>query len=153
MCASFCVRVVIVTTRTYALLYRGAPPSEFLLAFHFFLCHETAGFSLRAFAPLHVCAFALLFCSRLCCASALPHLRLCSAPLQPLLSTAFVLCSAHVAASSASLTRRARLLHNLRFVPPPDVNAYSRLLVNMRFLCKKSFGQTHRQNRARACVH
>ena len=47
MCASRCVRVAIVITRTYVLLYeyRIAPPSEFLLAFLFHSLHETAGFA------------------------------------------------------------------------------------------------------------
>ena len=66
MCVSRCVRVAIVTTRTYALQYRSALPSEFLLVFHSLLPHGTLPvFSLCAFDPLHLCAFAPLFCSRL----------------------------------------------------------------------------------------
>ena len=152
MCASRCVRVVIDTTRTYALLYRGAPPSEFLLALHFSLRHETL--PVLAFALLRLCTSApLRFCFvlvsdvHLLCLIFVSALRFCP----PLLSSSVLLTS----------RRRLRLsLVALDFyitfaycAPPPDVNAYSRLLVNMRFLCKKSFGQTHRQNRARACVH
>ena len=64
-----------------------------------------------AFAPLRRCTSAplraLLFCSRLCCASALPHLRLCSAPL---LSTALA-CVLLTSQPRLRLTRSARLLH------------------------------------------
>ena len=68
-------RVAIVTTRTYALLYRSAPTSEFLLAFPSFFSHETL--PVLGFVPLRLCGFVPL---RLCSAllSALLFSELCS---------------------------------------------------------------------------
>ena len=94
-------------------LYRNASRRRSGYSFSFLSSpRNSAGFStfarLCAAARLRLCTSV---CSRLCCASALPHLRLCSAHL---LSTALFLWSTHVSASSASLTRRARLLHLIK---------------------------------------
>ena len=77
MCAFRCVRVVIVTTRTYALLYRSAPPSEFILAFLFHLPYDTDTLPVfcSAFAsasPLPLVS-AFCFCSLLCSPSLLSY--------------------------------------------------------------------------------
>ena len=62
---SHCVRVAIVTTRTYALLYRSAPPSEFLLAFHRTILCRFFSTSATAFASAFASAFGFCFCIRL----------------------------------------------------------------------------------------
>ena len=95
MYASRYGRMAIFTTRTYALLYRSAPPSEFLLA-SFFLsfARDSVSFRLCVSAPLH---FSLLcVVSAFCSASVL--LRLC-------------LCVRLVCASPQPLARRVRLKH------------------------------------------
>ena len=66
MCASRCVRVAIVTTRTYALLYRSAPPSEFLIALHFLTaldCRFCSAFA--SGSPLLLVSSASALCSAL----------------------------------------------------------------------------------------
>ena len=96
MCASRCVREAIVSMRTYALLYRSTPPSEFLLA-SLSLSHSVHD-SLPVF--LGFCfgfclCFCVCFCFWLCIC-----IRLCYA-LMTQLCTALVL----------PLTLRARLQH------------------------------------------
>ena len=98
MCVSIGVRVATITTRTthscapyIGTLLAGVPATRSL----FFLRHETLPVlaPLRAFAPLHVCAFALLFALvsavLLLCLIFVSALRTCS----PLLSSSDLLTS------------------------------------------------------------
>ena len=95
-----CVRMAIVTTRTFALLHRSAPPSKFLLVCFLSLCTRFCRFC-SAFASASPPLLLLLLSALHSVSAFCSALRLC-----------VLLCSALVSASFPSVTHRVRLQQN-----------------------------------------